>query len=441
MPNKRIYLFLISLCFLFQPFSVEAQENTICGHFQNDGYYFYTFYPYNGYQPVPSQYSEDNFYYTFGFPVDQFNWVVLYNPWINRAGELTGFDSFEVVSTCTFDSDPIPAPEMYFSADATTLYLGECTTLYWGTAGYDKVFLQTMNGTHFIDDFVPYYGNATICPEQDSAYRLIGYYDVNKDFQDIPIQVIIPTNTPRPTSSPVPPTKTIRPPTDIPWPTNTPKPISTLIVKPPTNIPIPTQESNNPPGPIANLGVIAIRQALSPAVSMNIAGITYFDEGFQNCYIASVSMALEYFEDQGILTDTEAPDYRELVSLIRNRPPDKPLLVDPAIFSRITNNKLTGTFSYVDSDKFLAIIDAELMAGRPVLTGSPNGQLLGHDFTLGHSIIINGHLDGRVYYMDPWDGASHSFEENDFIRRITFDDKNLTNQPRPFVITISQAGN
>ena len=210
-----IILGIIAMVF---PMKAKAQDNTLCGYFQDDGYYYYTFYPYNGYQPLPSPFSADNFESTFGFRIDAgIVWVELYNPWFNRSGVLTGFDSFSIVDSCAPYSEPTATviPVLDFYVDATTIYMGECTTLYWSAnSTYQQVFLDSTNGPVVSNDGqAPASGSAVVCPLTDTTYRLTGAYDIIQDYKDITIYVIQPTSTPIPaTSTPIPPTKTRIPP-------------------------------------------------------------------------------------------------------------------------------------------------------------------------------------------------------------------------------------
>lgn len=221
-----IILGIVALVF---PMKAKAQDNTLCGYFQDDGYYYYTFYPYNGYEPLPSPFSADNFESTFGFRIDAgIVWVELYNPWFNRAGALTGFDSFSIVDSCAPYSEATATaiPVLDFYSDSTTIYAGQCTTLYWNAnSTYQQVFLDSTSGPVVSNDgHAPASGSSVVCPLTDTTYRLTGAYDIIQDYKDITVNVI------QPTSTSIPPTAT-RIPTKTPIPlTSTPIPQSTATI-------------------------------------------------------------------------------------------------------------------------------------------------------------------------------------------------------------------
>ncbi|MGB8983236.1 MAG: papain-like cysteine protease family protein [Anaerolineales bacterium] len=409
----QILLLSAILCTLTfsSPLNAQAQENALCGYFQDDGYFFYTFYPYNGYEPLPSNYSADNFESTFGFPIDSgIVWVTLYNPWINRGGSLTGFDNFSIVDSCSGYSEPTPAPVMEFHVDDATITLGECTTLRWTTNEvYEQVFLDSTNGPVFStgEGRAPASGEAAVCPSGNSTYRLTGAYGITQDYREITIYVFEPTDTPVPPTRV--PTRTSIPPTRTPVPTFTsvppsPKPISTLVVPPPA-----PQENK------LELSIFPVNQHLSPAVILS-NGLP--DNGEFDCFVASMSMALDYFRGKDILDASDTSDYRSLVPIVRGTtPPGAPLTADPAFVSTVTNGKLSARPWYTPPENLAAAIETELKAGRPVVTSVPNWNLLAARWAgnMPHAIIIYGLHDGRVYYVDPWDGNRYDMPIQGFV--------------------------
>ncbi len=394
------------------PLKVQAQDNALCGYFQDDGYFFYTFYPFNGYEPIPSLFSADNFESTFGFRIDSgIVWVTLYNPWINRGGSLTGFDSFNIVDSCSGYSEPTPAPVpvMEFTVDDSTIYLGQCTTLHWTTNSvYEQVFLDSTNGPVFStgEGRAPASGSASVCPATDSTYRLTGAYGITQDYKEISISVIEPTSTPVPPAAI--PTRTAVPPTKTAVPTFTfvppsPKPISTLVVPPPA------AEKD-----AVELSIVPVNQHLSPAITLS-NGLN--DYGEFDCFVASMSMALEYFRDKDILDGNDTTNYRSLVPIVRGTtPPGIGIVGDPAFVSTVTNGKLSARPWYTPSENAATAIETELKAGRPVVTSVPNWNLLAARWagSVAHSIIVYGLHDGRLYYVDPWDGNRYDMSVQDF---------------------------
>ncbi len=245
--NLILLAVILGTLILSSPMKVKAQGNTLCGYFQDDGYYYYDFYPYGETQWIVTGYAEDNFQSTFGFDIHSgVVWIELTNYWLNRSGVLTGFDSYRVVDSCA----PAVTPVLDFYVDSTSIYAGECTTLYW-TANdvYQQVFLDSTNGPVVSGDgHAPASGSTSVCPLANSTYWLTGAYGTTQDVREITIYVISPTNTPiPPTKTPVPPTKTPIPPTKtrIP-PTSTPiRPSATPVL--PTQLSQPTVPASLPP--------------------------------------------------------------------------------------------------------------------------------------------------------------------------------------------------
>jgi hypothetical protein len=136
------------------------------------------------------------------------------------------------------------------------------------------------------------------------------------------------------------------------------------------------------------------------------------DNGEYDCLVASVAMALDYFEGQGILTSEEAPDFRTLVPIMRQITDPgtglntQDLMIDHPILPIITKNKLTARYVTVDADKVYAFLQAELNAGRPVLGVAEFMTNLAQGAAgKGHAILITGVSNGSIIYLDPYGGS------------------------------------
>jgi len=225
---------------------------------------------------------------------------------------------------------------------------------------------------------------------------------------------IPPTSTPAPTSTSIPPTRTPVPPSATANPP-TQKPISTLIV------PSPATQSN-----ALELSVVPITQRVKDNPITLSNGMT--DNGDHDCFIAAMSMALEYLKSQNILNNDDTTNYRSLVPIVRKTTPqDVDLSVDPAFVSDVTNKKLSARWWMTPPENLSVAIETELKAGRPVVAAASNGNLLAAKWTgmAGHSIFIYGLHDGRVYYVDPWDGNRYDMSIQDFVKADTWKDGSL----------------
>jgi hypothetical protein len=174
---------------------------------------------------------------------------------------------------------------------------------------------------------------------------------------------------------------------------------------------------------ILELSVTPITQRVNDAPITLSNGTT--DNGEHDCFVAAISMALEYFKTKNILNSDDTTNYRSIVPIVRGTTPwYRDLTMDPAFVARVTNNKLSARPWYTPPDNLSVAIETELKAGRPVVAAVPNGYLLAKHWTgmAGHSILVYGLHDGRVYYVDPWDGNRYDMSTQDFVIADTFKD-------------------
>jgi len=323
-------------------------------------------------------------------PIDNYGRNIrIWNPDFSSGGSLISVGSYEFVNSCE--------PVIEFMSDKYTVLSGECLQLWWNVdaSGLDAVYLDGQN--------VSPIDQTTVCPNTTTTYTLQVSTSYNQYSSNITVYVEYPSNTPEPTSRPVPPSATPIPPT--------PKPISTLIVPPPAT------QSN-----ALELNIAPVNQHLSPAITLS-NGLK--DYGEYDCFIASMSMALEYFRNQNILNENDTTNYRSLVPIVRGTtPPSIGVVGDPAFVSTVTNNKLSASASYTTSDNLSNAIEIELKAGRPIVTSVPNWNLLTAHWAgrVAHSIFVYGLHDGRLYYVDPWDGNRYDMPIQDFVNANTWPD-------------------
>ncbi len=193
---------------------------------------------------------------------------------------------------------PTGAPKITkFSADKTSIAVGDKATLTWSTSGAAKVYLEYVTTREVVDRS----GSRTMQPGITTAYTLIAQNSKGKVSKKITIKVSEPTGTPPPTE---PPTNTPRPkpsatPTETPTPTNTPTstktpvpsatasptrtltPTPTFTITPtPTHTPTPTispTPSNTPtPRPIAAPPTAFIKVTAPPdntGVKIEVTGV------------------------------------------------------------------------------------------------------------------------------------------------------------------------
>jgi uncharacterized protein YvpB len=170
--------------------------------------------------------------------------------------------------------------------------------------------------------------------------------------------------------------------------------------------------------------MVPINQHLSPPITLS-NGLN--DNGDFDCFIASISMALEYYRNQNILDDSDTIHFRSLVPVVRGSiNPGASIVNNPAFVSEVTHNKLTARAWYTTAGNLSTAIESELRAGRPVVAGTPNWSLLAAHWPgqVGHSILVYGLHDGNIYYIDPWgggrDNGRYEMSVQDFVTADTF---------------------
>lgn len=123
LTQLMLLVLVLSTLVLSLPMKVKAQDNTLCGYFQDSGYYYYDFHPYGGNQWIGAPFTDDNFQNTFGFDIHSgLVWIELTGPSLNRSGVLTGFDNFRIVDSCepaigftgVYETDAAPLSIPYF---------------------------------------------------------------------------------------------------------------------------------------------------------------------------------------------------------------------------------------------------------------------------------------------------------------------------------------
>ena len=131
-----------------------------------------------------------------------------------------------VVTTPAFGCLGVPNIA-WFTASATSIVVGDLTTLSWGLVG-NADYAEIDNGIGGVA--TP--GSITVSPGTTTTYTLIAYCGANTEIAQVTVTVVpptpIPTSTPTPTSTATP-TST---PTSTPTRTSTPTPTSTATSTP-----------------------------------------------------------------------------------------------------------------------------------------------------------------------------------------------------------------
>lgn len=142
-----------------------------------------------------------------------------------RVGPSTNYSQ---VSGCSAPPPPpAPSPQFTFTADQTTLALGQCTTLHWYVAGWNKIYF---NGSLSYDNgwgnsVAPVQDTKQVCPQSTTPYTInVTFLNGSTQSKTVTINVSAPPPPPLPTSSAPPP------------PTSAPPPSINFYADPPTVI-------------------------------------------------------------------------------------------------------------------------------------------------------------------------------------------------------------
>ena len=163
------------------------------------------------------------------------------------------------------------------------------------------------------------------------------------------------------------------------------------------------------------LNVPSVKQIFSPA---DWTG-TSWDYGIYDCLPASVSMVLQYLENQGHLTGVNT-GYAAVRQSFRKVAPNAygGIAVDVPVSQvpSLTNNAVSASLNFSEKEKWQEAVKLEMNAGYPVIATVQNWSLLAAKWSgaVVHSIMIYGIDDNKVYYIDPWDGGNYSMYVGDF---------------------------
>jgi len=206
-----------------------------------------------------------------------------------------------------------------------------------------------------------------------------------------------------------------------------------VIPAPATNTPVQSR--------LVGLQVQPIDQLIPSGNKMSNGNMDY---GKYNCAVASTAMAFQYFQSQGVLDNGDTTDYLAVRDVLRsqgdNAFPWKGLEMQAIIdfAPQLTNSKLKVHAYDLEPSRFEETVLNELNANRPVIAAVPDWSILpGHSgwvAVTGHSILIHGLQDGKLYYIDPWGGKSYEISVKDYMKSALYDGKSLfimTFEPTP----------
>jgi uncharacterized protein YvpB len=368
-------------------------------------------------------------------PIDNYGRNIrIWNPSFNSGGGLISVNSYQFVGTCVPETLDIT-----LTADQTNLTQGQCTTLRESIPeGWS--FAQTLNGTWQANG---YGGGASIrdskevCPAITTTYSISATYNDGAKKASITITVSVPP--PPPATCQDSAATNFGQVGDCTYP-----PPATCQDSAATNFgqvgdctyPPPATCQDSAATNFGQVGDCTYRPTTQNSIlelSVNPVNqrevlITLsdgqIDNGDYDCFIASMSMALEYFKSQNILNDQDTTSFLDLVPIVRGtKDPGEGISNDPSFVSRVTNNKLTAKAWYTKPENLAEAIERELKDNRPVVISVPKMNLLAAQLSgTGHSVLVYGLHDGRVYYVDPWNGRRYDMSIQDFVNADTHPD-------------------
>lgn len=125
-----------------------------------------------------------------------------------------------------------------------------------------------------------------------------------------------------------------------------------------------------------------------------------------NCFVASMFMALNYFGEE--IT------YRELIPIVRGNDRNG-LPANSDFVTDVTEGRLLAKGEY--TAQLDAVIENELMEYRPVVVAIRDMSLLAENWNSsnGHAVLVYGIYNGRVFYIDPFNGERYAMPTQSFI--------------------------
>jgi Peptidase_C39 like family/Kelch motif len=146
--------------------------------------------------------------------------------------------------------------------------------------------------------------------------------------------------------------------------------------------------------------------------------LTQSDKGIYDCLVASVAMALWGLRSEGVIPSPLDVSYTHVRSEMRTAWPDTgqgvPMTVAVSLVQQLTSNTAAADIVQFAADNWQGKLADQLNQGYPVIAQMGDWQLpqAGGDFN--HSIVVTGIDGSSVFYIDPWDGGSHSLPVGDF---------------------------
>lgn len=181
--------------------------------------------------------------------------------------------------------------------------------------------------------------------------------------------------------------------------------------------------------PVVELDVPRIEQRFSPPDRTSMG----WDSGKYDCLPASIAMGLQFFSNQGLLPADAVTDYPAIRRLYREVQPDPThgIHFDVSLtrVPELTRGAVEVTYAYsakqadgtfegeVTDEGWQQYVIQQIESGQPIIAYMYDWQSLvnhhGHG-RYAHAIVITGLHDGKVIYVDPWDGQRWEMAADDF---------------------------
>lgn len=150
------------------------------------------------------------------------------------------------------------------------------------------------------------------------------------------------------------------------------------------------------------------------------------DFGIHDCSIATVTMALLYYQNIGVIDKTIDVSYEHLIPILRGDiPADKDMSPDISTVENIAGNKLDLNVNYISKDKFWNALVSNIDSGDPIFMVVKYGDRLAAGKNIfAHAILLIGYTENNeVIYIDPWTGKQYTQSLDDFFNAAIFPDK------------------